>query len=216
MRIGIISEGPADIAVITNILKGVTGIDSNDIVPIRPLLKFDNTHLAHLDPGSFSTWSLVKEECVERKKIEQFLSLDDSTHVVIHVDTAEASNYGITLPSKKDHNYCETLRELVVEKINEWLENNFPNKILYAIAIEEIDAWVLVIYDKKVTCLVNNPKSRLQYVLNKQDENSTSDYSNYLRLSKPLAKKKEVERGKFLDFNCSLRLFYEEVKSKLH
>jgi len=210
MRIGIVSEGPADIAVITNILKGVTGLDTNDIVPIQPRLKYDKTHLAHLEATSFSTWSLVRQECLERKKIEEFLSLEDSTHVVIHIDAAEANLYEVNIPEKDYHNYCNTLRKAIVDKIKEWLDNNFPDIILHAVAIEETDAWVLAIFETRTSCEVVNPKRRLKFILNKKGENSTSDYPNYLRLTKAFTKEREIIKS--LNYNCSLRSFYEEVK----
>lgn len=213
MRIGIVSEGPADTAVITNILKGVTGMDTNDIVPIQPRLKYDKTHLAHLDATSFSNWSLVRQECMERKKIEEFLSLEDSTHVVIHIDASEASLYEIEIPPKDYHQYCTTLRQAVVDKIKSWLDHNFSEIILHAVAIEETDAWVLAIFETRTSCEVANPKKRLQFILSKKGENTTSDYANYLRLSKPFTKEKEIIKR--MDYNCSLRSFYEEVKQMM-
>ena len=212
MRIGIISEGQADIAVLTNLLKGLTGLDSNDIVPLRPKLKFDKTHLAHLDPESHGTWSLVRQECIERKKIEDFLAVADNTHIVIHIDTAEATQFDVRPPIKNNHIYCEKLRALVINKIHQWLDFTHLEETIYAIAIEEIDAWLLPIFETKDSCLINNPKSRLQYILTKKGQDSTSNYANYLKLSIPLSKDREIVRGKLLSKNCSLRLFYEEVK----
>jgi hypothetical protein len=155
MRIGIISEGAADIAVITNIVKGITGLDINDIVPIRPQLKFDNTHMAHLDPQSHGGWSLVKQECTDRNRIDQFLSLVDSKYVVIHLDAAEADQYGITVPPKDSVDYCIQLRNLIVGQVNTWLENNYSENIIHAVAIQETEAWILVLYKRERSCLVN-------------------------------------------------------------
>jgi hypothetical protein len=211
MRIGIISEGPADTAVITNILKGITGLDSNDIVPLRPRLKYDNTHLAHLDPDSHGSWTLVRQECVERKKIEEFLSFEDSTHILIHIDSAEAALYGITLPEKKGHAYCEKLRALVINKIHQWLEFNHLEEVIYAIAIEETDAWVLTIFEDKETCFINNPKNKLRYIA-RGLMNSSSSYDKYLALSDAFSKEKKMQKEKLLLKNCSLRLFHDEVR----
>jgi hypothetical protein len=212
MRIGIIAEGGADVAVITNLLKGVTGLDSNDIVPILPKMNFDNTHLAHLNPESFSNWNLITKECIERKRIEEFFSFEDSTHIVIHIDTAESHLYEIEIPQKNYHEYCSALRNIVTQKLNALLEGKYSDKILYAIAIEETDAWILAIIDNSESCKSRNPKKKLQFLLK---EKIVSNYDNFLKLSKPFSNETEIKKKKYLERNCSLRLFYEEIQEKL-
>jgi hypothetical protein len=211
MRIGIISEGGADTAVITNILKGITGLDSSNFVPIRPRLSFDNTTLQHLDPDQKGGWSLVQLECMEKRKIVEFFSLDDATHIVVHIDSAEADQYGVGRLDKNYHEYCAELRSQIISKIKEWLNQEYEEKMLYAIAIEEIDAWVLVMFHNKTTCEIVNPKAKLQYVLRKKNEDSTSNYKNYLRLTKLFSKKNALVKEGFLSLNCSLKMFYDDA-----
>ena len=45
MRLGIIAEGKADIAVIKAVLKALKGIDGSDVVQLRPSEQFDETDL---------------------------------------------------------------------------------------------------------------------------------------------------------------------------
>jgi hypothetical protein len=45
MRAGIIGEGPSDLAVIKNILKGWLGLSSSDIEPLLPNDQYDETAL---------------------------------------------------------------------------------------------------------------------------------------------------------------------------
>ena len=215
MRIGIISEGHADRAVITNILKGLVGIDSSDIEPLRPIDKFDETDKANNDPLIFGGWSSVKAECETRRIIDEFLSIEGQDFVVIHIDTAEAGHYGITSPSKSSGTYCEELRVLVVLQIDKWLNKEMDEVILHAVAIEEIDAWILPIYDKHNSANSATPKEKLSRILGRLELDSTSDYDNYLLLSKPLSKTKDIKKGDFLKYNCSLKAFYDEVKSKV-
>lgn len=214
MKIGVISEGHADRAVIENILKGLTKLDSSDIIALRPIYNLDETDKAHRSALTFSTWSVIKEECEERELIDGFLSIEDQDFVVIHIDTAEADQYGIIRPVKSS-TYCEDLRSLVVDEINSWLKDDISDQILYAIAIEEIDAWVLTIYDKRDSTSSTSPKEKLSWILGKNSVNSTSSYDNYLKLSKPLSKNKEIKKEKFLDYNCSLNAFFEEIKTKV-
>ena len=214
MRIGIISEGHADRAVIENILRGLTNLDSSDIIALRPIYNLDETDKAHRSALTFSTWSVIKEECEERELIDGFLSVEDQDFVVIHIDTAEADQYGVKRPAKSS-TYCHDLRSLVVDEINSWLKEDLSDQILYAIAIEEIDAWILTIYEKRDSTSSISPKEKLSRILARKDINSTSDYDNYLKLSKPLSKDREIKKDKLLDYNSSLNAFFEEVKIKV-
>jgi len=71
---------------------------------------------------------------------------------------------------KGNPDYSSQLRELSKVKIDEWLDNSYKDKIRYAIAIEETDAWVLTIYNQsgKDTCTFNNPKKKLQFIIAEQ------------------------------------------------
>jgi hypothetical protein len=215
MRIGVISEGHADRAVIANLLIGLKNLDSNDIKSIRPDYSKDETDKVNSHAKTaFSTWSIVKEECEKRTSIEQFLSIEDQ-FVVIHIDTAEAEDYGIIRPDKNDHDYCSKLRTLVMEKIEEWIKPPKIDALLHAIAIEEIDAWVLTIYDKNDSSKSAKPKEKLSFILGKKGIESTSKFDNYFKLSADFRKLKKISQGRYLDYNYSLKAFYEEVKLKV-
>jgi len=212
MKIGIISEGKGDLGVIDNILKGITNLDTSNFKHIRPSDDLDETDLA-LGDKTRSTWSLVKEECISGDAISSFFKLENSKYVVIHIDTDRAQDFEVNIPTR-DENFCEVVRERVIEKINSWLDGRFPDCVFYAVAIEEIEAWLLTIYKpKKESSLQPNPKKALEFVLGKKGIDTTSSYNNYRQLSKPFLKEKEILVGKFLDYNCSLRLFYEEIKA---
>ncbi|MFZ1529017.1 MAG: hypothetical protein WAT19_09720 [Ferruginibacter sp.] len=215
MRIGVISEGHADRAVISNIITGITGIDRSNIVPLRPIYNYDETDKALLKSEHFSSWSIIKEECESRELINRFFQLDGQEFIVIHIDTAEAEQYGIIRPNKASESYCDELRELVVKQINNWLKDDISNQILYAIAIEEIDAWVLTIYDKTDSTKSAKPKEKLSYLLSRKGIDSTSNFDNFLKISKPLSKVREIRDGKFLLYNCSLNAFYKEIETKV-
>ena len=60
MRLGIIAEGNADVAVIKAVLKALKGIDGSDVVQLRPREQYDETDLNEL---SFSNWNLVLQSC---------------------------------------------------------------------------------------------------------------------------------------------------------
>jgi len=216
MTIGVISEGHTDRAVITNILLALTDLDKSDILAIRPDYSQDETDKAKLPPATFSSWSVVKEECESRESIDAFLSLEGQDFVVIHLDTAEAELYGVNRPDKKLADYGEQLRLLVINKINDWLKEDLSSYILYAIAIEETEAWLLPIYEKNKDSLRSaKPKEKLIHRLGQLDVDSRATYANYLKLSKPLSKNKLIVKDGLLNHNISLRAFYEEIRDKV-
>lgn len=217
MRIGIISEGYSDRAVITNILKGLIQIDDADIQPLRPVYNYDATTLAVKPIELISSWTVVREECIKRTKITEFLAIAGQDFVVIHIDAAEAENYGVVRPAKGQNTeeYAVQLRANIVNKVNEWLENNHTEEILYAIAIEETDAWVLTIFDKKDSIKSAKPKEKLQSILGDKDLSTRVDFDNYYSITKVFAKRKEWEKNKYQSYNHSLKLFADEVIQKV-
>lgn len=214
MRIGIISEGHADRAVITNILTGITGIDSSDIEPLRPTDKYDLTDKSSKNKLSFGGWNAVQEECETRRLIDEFLSIEGQDFIVIHLDTAEADQYNINRPVKSDL-YGIILRNLVIDQINVWLNSDISESILYAVAVEEIDAWILPIYEAKDSTTSAKPKEKLSNLLARKKISSESNYENFLSLSKKLSKEKEINKGGYLKYNVSLKAFFEEIQTKV-
>jgi hypothetical protein len=214
MRIGIISEGHADRAVITNILIGHQEIEKDHIIPLRPSLTTDETDKAHIAAEAFSSWTVVKKECEERELIDAFFAFEGQDYIIIHLDTAEADQYGVDRPAKTE-TYCEELYLLVREEIAKWLEGNYLDNILHAIAIEETEAWLLPIFQSRDSTGLANPKKQFDRILGKQKIDTTSNYDNFLKISKPLSKGKEIKKGKYLEYNCSLKAFLEEINEKI-
>jgi len=221
MKIGIIAEGPGDVAVLANILRGKLGIDGKDILPIRPELSADETDLHERREETFSNWALVKRECVERAKIEAFLTpFEGERLVVIHVDTAEAglAGYDVERPRPGDGAYADELRRRVVEAINRWLDGHFIAEVRHAVAVEETDAWVLTLFSNKDTASHPDPKKALHRALNKPNVLSDKErrrifqlraFAFYDELSRPFRKARELERcaGR----NRSLQLFVDSL-----
>lgn len=226
MKIGIIAEGKADLAVITNILKGVFGIDKSDIIYIQPENYLDETDLSsynyQININQFSNWELVLKQCIEKDKIIDFFDnpIEDERFLVIQIDTAESElkNYGVIKPIKKGNiNYPEEMREVVASKIDSLIGNIFY-KIFYAICVEETDAWVLTIYsnESKDTSFFNTPKEKLHEIILKDKKLSKlsklSTYEKYYELSKFFRKTKDL--NKFLLKNKSLEIFCSDLQKQ--
>jgi len=182
VKVGIVAEGPADIAVLMNILHGKLGVERRDVLPIRPELTLDETDLAEKRKGGyrppraeeFSNWTLVLEECRERSKLADFLDspVDEERLLVIHIDTAEAEQkgYEVQRPDRQAPDYVEAMRSRVVAKLGELLGKDLSTQARFAVAVEETDAWVLTLHDPgdKDTGLIRDPKKRLAHLRESQ------------------------------------------------
>ncbi len=208
-------------AVISNILKGKIHAGMEDVVYLQPELDFDETDLHNMSAEQFSNWALVRQTCMEKKKLSDFFSIDEERFIVVHIDTAEAEeiNYEVQRPAKHNNpEYSEILRNNVIEKIKEWLENQFGGQIFFAIAIEETEAWVLTIYADRQgdTCRFNDPKKELNRVLNRKLSKKEKrilgykEFEKFNELSKKFRKLKHLE--KYADYNESLKLFCESLE----
>lgn len=214
MQIGIIAEGREDQAVIKNILRAF-GFDSSDIQDIRPKL-LDETDKNHPN-YSIGTFQGVKNACLSKIDVESFFDILDNQYLVIHLDTAEIDrqDFPLTRPPKQNNPaYCAELRTLVIEKINEWLEGKYTEKLFYAICIEEIEAWCLTIYLQKDTAVSADPKRKLGEVLAKKNINDKKcrDISDYFenKVSKEFRKFKLLR--KYAEYNLSLKAFVESLE----
>jgi hypothetical protein len=226
MRVGIIAEGHSDRAVITNILKGLLDINKTDIKYIRPQDpdEIDETDLSQMQAEEFSNWTIVKQECIDRAKIQDFFDgIENNKFIIIHLDTDTRfeQGYEVSEPPKENTPiYFASLRENVKRKINEWLENTFIEKLVYAIAIEEIDAWVLTIYTRsEETGVFPNAKERLLREINRPNTFSDKErkklfqldtFQRYHSLSYDFRKPKKL--AQLVNQNLSLKLFCEDLE----
>jgi hypothetical protein len=224
MVIGIIAEGTEDQAVIKNIIKGISkSLDLEiDVRSIRPDLKQDETD-KHQNQQTIGTFQGVKNACIgidgEREDFEKFFFLEDSVFMTVQLDTAEIENqdFKFIRPNKNNNlNYSTELRNKVIELIDGWLENNYKNELLYAIAIEELEAWCLTIYEKKDSSISANPKNQLMRILSKRnikiDGNNRAN-SFEQKVTKGFRKFKKL--NEFMLYNESLEMFVNEVLEQL-
>ncbi len=211
-RIGIISEGRPDQAVLANIIQYYTKDQDYDIVLIRPDLTIDSTDRVLRDTAAAGGFARVKKDCEDRQLLDEFFALnfEEKDTIIIHLDTAEVDNFDIIRPSREEENYSIELRNNVIDKINNvWLAN-YSEKLLFAISIEEIEAWILSLIENRNSTLPINPKTRLQRLLARANTSTAEDYTNYKSISKQFLRKRFHELA--LTRNESLAIFCEELK----
>ena len=224
MRLGIIAEGKADIAVIKAVLKALKGIDGSDVVQLRPSEQYDETDLNELN---FSNWNLVLQSCGEERLLKPFFDgLAEDALLVIQIDTAERgeAGYDVAEPLRTKgtdwKEYCDQLYAAVKHKIVEIVPKAYQEKVAFAIAIEETDAWLIPLFETsyKETAQYANPKERLHYLINRIDGKKNNNYIdtdkknlNYAYIAKDIRKNLKQCRQK----NKSLDLFCLEIEDKV-
>jgi hypothetical protein len=213
VRVGLIAEGPADLAVLSNLVRGVLGIEGEDVRFLRPELTRDETDLHAPGAETFSNWEIVKQECQSRARIDEFLDSpvffegeDDRRYVVVHLDSAECHLYEVARPPT-----AAELLERVRETMAEWLGGDCAS-ILRAVAVEETDAWLLALHEGGDSTKKRKAKEAWKRLVQKRDlQQSGTAFQQYDAGSKPLRKKRE--RDKARKSNVSLDRFVAELES---
>lgn len=224
MRIGVIAEGHADIAIIKAALKVLKGIDGSDIYAIRPNELYDETDLNEL---KFSNWNLVLKSCSDECLLQSFFDMiEEDAVLIVQIDTAERGEVGYDIPEPQRTKgidwklYSEQLYTGVHEKIASIVPEVYRNKVVYAIAIEETDAWLIPLFDTSCeeTAQYANPKERLHYLIGKMDKKRKCSYIdtskknlNYTAIGKDMKKGIRTCRLK----NKSLDMFCLEIDEKI-
>jgi len=213
MRIGIISEGTTDQIVIKNIIKAI--LEDFEWTTIKPDLQTDETDIHLKNAAAAGGLSGVKKGCEDEVLLAGFFDqiIEDKDFLIIQIDTAEIEEFGVVRPGKKDNeNYVSDLRENAIGKIKEWINNpEYDEKLVYAISIEELEAWLLTIYEKRDSVKSMSPKERLQRIVGKKGIDSSDE--NYGKLSKDFKKKKKLIG--FCKNNESLLLFVQDLEQQI-
>jgi hypothetical protein len=224
MRVGIVAEGRGDLAALVNVLKGALDLDFEDIQFIRPEYDLDETDIHNQTEVQRGGWVRVKRECQEGVRIREFVAnvIDDEFLVVVQIDTAEAheKGYDVVRPPRKDPEYAVQLRERVVDRITGWLSDSGGVHVRYAVAVEEIDAWILTIFSNKDTTSHGDPKTKLKSELIKAKSAAKlkhllhlKEYGRVDELTRPFRSRRELERC--ARRNSSLQAFLASLPTAL-
>lgn len=224
MRVGIIAEGHADVAIIKSILKKLKGIDGSDVLSIRPKEHKDYTDL---NEEHFSNWNLVLNECRNEQTFHKFFDLvDEESFLIIHIDSAERGEkgYDILEPIREKgvdwSEYSNELYTTIKSKIEHDIPVQYRDRVLYAIAIEEIDAWLIPLFEttKVDAARYANPKERLEYLISRLGKKEKQVYIdtgkkslNYEMICNKFKKELKICRAN----NKSLNLFCLSVEESI-
>lgn len=219
-RVGLIAEGHGDLAVLKNILKGALGLDFGDgVLPLRPEYSRDETDLQ--DAAARGSYLYVIDDCKHRlaRHAARLSQLTDNWLLVIHLDSAEAhrAEYELGPVDAKKRADINAIGPLLVDKLRSWAGTQCgAGRLSFAIAVQEIEAWLLAIHDEEETRDTGrhrSPKEHLHHAvlphkLKKQEKSrlyQLSEFDRYDSLSQPLRKKKTLDQA--ARRNASLRAF---------
>ena len=220
MRIGIIAEGFADANVIKALVQKLTGCKDVDIYLLRPEEIFDETDLNAMN---FSNWNLVFESCRDEVLLDAFFEeIEGDAILVVHIDTAErgSKGYDVDIPQRSrgvDYSeYSVLLRGNVKSKIESLIAEPYRDRIAYAIAIEETEAWLIPLFDKgsgdtsshvrvkeHLSSLIGVDKKNVKKYIDTRHKSL-----DYVKLGKELAKNLNRCRCR----NKSLDLFCDDIE----
>lgn len=200
-KFGLITEGVTDQTILKAVLVGWTGNKKLVMKELQPKPE---------EPGG---WTKVFQYC-ESLEFKGAFSYYD--FIVIQIDTDFMSGdsvgeaYKIDLKDLNVKETVETFREKIMELIGEDFYKEYSDRIIFAIAVNEIECWLIPVYfsgkkaKKHVNCIdtLNTvlPQKEGFYIDAKDD-------IYYRKLAKNFRKKKDIEKyakqqesfGLFLD-----------------
>ena len=187
-RFGLVTEGLTDQTLLRAILAGWTGNKKLVVKELQPKPE---------EPGG---WTKVFQYC-ESLDFKGAFSYYD--FIVIQIDTDFMSGDSVGKEYKidlKDLNVKETVkafREKIVELIGADFYEEYSDRIIFAIAVNEIECWLLPVYfsDKKAKKYVNCIDTLNQVLPQKEGfyiDAKENDY--YEKLARNFRKKKDIEK----------------------
>jgi hypothetical protein len=220
---GIIAEGPTDHIVIQNILVGFFN-NSDLTLYIHPLQPLQD----HTDENrSKGGWFNVFEYCQSQYFIE---ALEQNDYLIIQIDTdvCEEKHFDVSRTTKTGAaKPGDVLINDIISRfeagfistfgINKY--NQFKNRLIYAICLEEIECWLLPIYFMdKIKGVTNNCIHKLNSRIEEKfgvyidKHNKNNMVQSYWRISKPYLKNKILMAH--AHDNISLGIFINALKDK--
>jgi len=204
-KFGLITEGVTDQILLKTILAGWIGNKKLIMKELQP------------KPEESGGWAKVFQYCESSEFKGAFAYYD---FIVIQIDTdfmsgdSVGEKYQIDLKDLNVKETVEAFREKIIQLIGQDFYEKYTDRIIFAIAVNEIECWLLPAYfpgkkaKKEVNCIdtLNTvlPQKEGFYIKAKE-----RDY--YERLARNFRKKKDIE--KYAKQQESLGLFLENLQS---
>lgn len=209
---GVIAEGQTDRVVIDNVLHGFFADQDDDPIvnPVQP-------PASH---GEHAGWNLVFA-CLERGDVVNALQWND--FVIIHIDTDVQDHAGFDVPRREGGRELITEERIanVIERLKRAIGaaacEQFGHRILFAIAVESIECWLLpLLYDDKKAEKTTGCEDAANKVLRKANKDGLSGGGNkfprsYDAVSRGFLKRKRLIEARVK--NVSLDKFLQQLEN---
>ena len=220
---GLVVEGQTDYAVLKNILYGFSSDPDLFIKELQPLRDATDAPISQ----TFGGWFNVFEYCRSDNFKEALQETDDFIVIQIDTDRSDEKNYDVP---KTDENGTvlspSQLIDRVKLKFSQLFETafgldfwaNYGHRILFAIAVDEIECWILPLYfTDKTKEATNNCLHKLNRQLSRNNEptireDKVGESNKYSQITKAYRKPKTLSE-KQAD-NPSFNIFYNELTQK--
>jgi len=188
------------------------------ITELQPRIDSNNADIA-LDPGN---WDQVFKYCQD-SDFEEGLRANPSLYVVIHLDSDVFRTKEV--PKKYWFNFNRSdgttlttpeiiseIKALLIAEIGEEIYDKYSYRILFAIAVDSTECWLLPFYEtgntrsKEIGCL-NALNRKISPKYGFTIDKKSPKY--YLKVAKPLLKHKNFI--KLYQFNSSLHIFCDQL-----
>ncbi len=217
-RIGILSEGLTDHAVIKQVLLGFFEEDA-DHLQLNSSFPPETTALGEPIEGG---WAVLKQRLLEG---HHRLALQFNHYLVIHIDTnvCEEVGYGVSRrdPVTGAQRDPGALRSAAIERLKEWLGDDFceahGDQVLFAIAVNSIECWLLPLLDGKAakqgkTTGCERAANHALKLAGRDSLGYGNKLRRYAKEAEPYTKRKELmAKG---PLNPSLRAFLDELTER--
>jgi len=217
LRIGILSEGLTDHAVLKQVLLGFFEDDA-DLLQVNSSFPPEATGAGEPEEGG---WTVLKQRLLEG---HHRLALQFNHYLVIHIDTDVCEEVGYDV-SRRDpvtgmERDPDALRSAAIEQLKSWLGDDFceahGDHVLFAIAVDSIECWLLPLLEAKPTKQGKTTgcerAANHALKLAGRDSLSFGKLRRYAEEAAPYAKRKTLlAKG---PLNPSLRAFLDELTAR--
>lgn len=209
---GLITEGKTDQVVLRNILLGY--FKDIDLIVRELQPSFDATEAAQM--STFGGWYNVFHYCRSEFLLGAF---EQNDFIVIQLDTDCSHETNFDVPKMKEENienFVTRVKERIIEVIKsnlgESLYFQLASRLIFAIAVDEIECWLLPLYySDKIQAATNNCFYKLEQKLNAEKIILKKERRIYERISKDFRNPKKLQQA--YPKNPSFGLFVEQLNN---
>ena len=210
---GLIAEGPTDHQVLENILVGHFNDPDLTVRPLQPLL--DATDAAQRQGG----WTQVVNYC-QSSLFQGAFEQNDYLVVQIDTDCLNEKPFELDLkltPEDLVNQVIEKLEGLMLTSFGEEFLDDCRKKVLFAIAVDELECWLLpLFYSDKTASATNNCLHKLNNQLRKKNQAAINPQAknpkHYDQLSRSFCKRKLLYAAS--SKNPSFQIFIENLSQR--